>query len=219
MASPESGDWNKFWQTQDKDKILNPSWSKKRIIEILKPYVLSGKKVLDAGCGSGFFSKYFCDEGLSVTALDYSDDALKMTRELTGGRAKIIKADLTSAQLSGTLDGAFDIIFSDGLLEHFDISRQQAIVRNFRAHLAPAGVVITFVPNRFSPWELIRPFFMPGIEETPFVLSGLTFLQRQCGLKMIRSGGVNTLPFLFSPDKIFGKYFGMLLYTVACKNE
>jgi len=71
------------------------------------------------------------------------------------------------------------------------------------------------VPNRWSPWELIRPMFMPDIEETPFVMQQLIDLNHRNGLKVIRYGGINTLPIRFSPDKMVGRTFGMLLYTMA----
>ena len=83
--------------------------------------------------------------------------------------------------------------------------------------LADDGSLVTFVPNRWSPWELIRPFYMPGIEEAPFVLSELIELHERNGLCVIQKGGVNTLPFRLSPDKWFAEQFGMLLYTIARK--
>lgn len=91
-------------------------------------------------------------------------------------------------------------------------------MNNFYAMLKPSGVLITFVPNRFSPWELIRPLFMPGIGETPFVLPGLVRLNERNNFHVFKKGGINTLPWIISPDKFFGKYFGMLLYAIARKD-
>ena len=218
MANPQSSDWNIFWKNNRTAQPKGPSWSKKRILNIIHPFLGKGKKILDAGCGSGFFSKYFCNQGMEVVSLDYCDMALEMTREVTGGRSRIVKQDLLSGQSTKVFNEKFDIIFTDGLFEHFAISHQDKIMQNFISLLAARGFIVTFVPNRWSPWEIIRPLFMPGIHETPFILRDLIRLQERSGLSVIERGGINTLPFGFSPDKIFGSVFGMLLYTIARKN-
>ena len=216
---PQANDWNRFWKSEQTQTSSNVSWSKRRIMNILTPYVGVGKKALDAGCGSGFFSRYFCDSGMETVSLDYSEESLKMAQAFTQGRAKIIQADLLSDDLKTYVDERFDVIFSDGLLEHFEPDQQNKILKNFSSLLSPDGVIVTFVPNRWSPWELIRPFFMPGIKEVPFVLNQLVALNQHNGLKVIRQGGINTFPFAFSPDKFVGHLWGMLLYTIAKKND
>ena len=217
IRTPESKDWNNFWSLKETKKFTQVSWSKKRIIKILSPYINKGKSVLDAGCGSGFFSKFFCDQGLNTVSLDYSEQALEMAKKMTEGRVKTIKKDLLSAQVSQDIEERFDLIFSDGLLEHFSSEDQDKIVANFFSLLKEGGVVVTFVPNRWSPWQLMRPFFMPGIEETPFVLKDLINVHERNGLTVIQHDGLNTFPFAFSPDKFFGRAFGMLLFTVSKK--
>lgn len=218
MMTPQSQDWNRFWSKRSTAQCASPSWSKQRILTAINPFLSKGKKILDAGCGSGFFSKYFCDQGLKTVSLDYSDSALEMAKKMTSGRAEIFKGDLLSDYITIDLGRSFDIIFSDGLLEHFSETNQDKIMQNFKALLTKDGMLITFVPNFFSPWEIIRPLFMPGIDETPFILTGLVRLKKRNGFEILTSGGVNTLPFAFSPDRIFGRYFGMLLYTIARKN-
>lgn len=215
IITPQSSDWNHFWKLDKTEKFTQLSWSKRRIIEVLKPFVGKGKSALDAGCGSGFFSKYFCDQGMATVSLDYSDKALEIAKAMTEGRTKIIKQDLLIPNINKRITERFDIIFTDGLLEHFSQEHQNIILNNFKALLTSDGVIITFVPNKWSPWQIIRPFFMQGIEETPFVLSELVALNQRNNLKVLERGGLNTFPFAFSPDKIFGKTFGMLLFTIA----
>lgn len=215
---PEAKDWNNFWGLEQTQKFTKVSWSKKRIMRILSKYVGGHKKALDAGCGSGFFSKYFCDQEMQTTSLDYSDEALKIATSMTNGRTQVLKRDLLSQDLSKEIDDRFDLIFTDGLFEHFSSTDQDKIMQNFVRILSKEGVIVTFVPNRWSPWELIRPFYMPGIEETPFTFKGLLDLNQRNGLFVSEKGGVNTFPFAISPDQMVGAQFGMLLYTVAQKN-
>ncbi len=214
---PQAKDWNNYWSLDQTNQFTKISWSKRRIIKTLTPFILPGEKALDAGCGSGFFARYFCDQKMSAVALDYSDQALAIAKEMTQGRAQIIKKDLLSQNLPQEISDRFDLIFSDGLLEHFPQQDQDKIFRNFNSLLAKDGVVVTFVPNRWSPWELIRPFYMPGIEETPFILKELINLNKRNGFEIIKQGGVNTFPFAYSPDRLAGSLFGMLLFTIAKK--
>lgn len=215
---PSSSDWNHFWNKAKPKDATTPSWSKRRILNILKPLVCLDRKALDAGCGSGFFSKYFIDQGMKVTAIDYAQSALDMTEKITDNRAHVFKIDLLNDDFSMRLPCDYRVIFSDGLLEHFDYDQQLKILKNLKSILSPDGYLVTFVPNRWSPWEIIRPFFMPGIEETPFVLKDLVGLMDAAGFKIMKQGGVNTIPMALSPDDWVGSWFGMLLYTVAKKN-
>lgn len=211
----QNTDWDKFWNLKRTKKFSQESWSKKRILSILEQYVVSGKRALDAGCGSGFFSRFFCDRGMETVSLDYSDNALKKVEQITNGRAKILKADLLNCNLEALLQDRFSVIFSDGLFEHFSKDEQDKILKNLLSVLDREGVVITVVPNRWSPWQCIRPFFMRGIKEKPFVVKELRKLHQRNGLEVIFSGGINVLPFRISPEKLMGKNFGMLLYVVA----
>jgi len=216
LITPQASDWDRFWQSSQEDKKI--SWSKRRILRLLEPLLAGRKTALDAGSGSGFFANYFCQKSLKTTAVDYSQQALAMTIEKTQGKAQVLKCDLLCDDLLQKPFEKFDIIFSDGLFEHFSLSDQNKIMQNFISVLSDRGVIVTVVPNRFSPWEIIRPFFMPGIEEKPFVLSQLIKLNQDNGLSVLQSGGLNTFPFAFSPDQLFGRFFGMLLFTIAQKN-
>jgi SAM-dependent methyltransferase len=216
LQTPQDSDWNHFWGRSQSQRFSKLSWSKRRILDVLKPLCQSGSFALDAGCGSGFFAKFFCNQKMTVTALDYSENALQMAKEVTMGEAKLVAADMVNDILSDRLVHRFDVIFTDGLFEHFSNTDQDKIMSNLFSVLKPSGFIATFVPNRWSPWELIRPFFMPGIEEKPFILQGLINLNRRNNLEVVRAGGVNVLPCRFSPE-FLGSAFGMLLFTVAKK--
>ncbi len=216
MTQPKRESWDQFWKKQHRE-FENPSWSKKRILKIIHPFLNQNNKVLDAGCGSGFFSKVFCDHQMDVTSLDYSREALKMTRKVTNERARCFLNNLLDPHFPQIVTDRFSLIFSDGLLEHFNHAQQIQILRNLCAVLKRKGRIITFVPNRFSPWQIIRPFYMPGINETPFTAEGLVSVHKEVNLQIEKAEGINTFPFAFSPDKLMGKYLGMLLYVIGKK--
>ena len=149
--------------------------------------------------------------------MDYSDEALQIAKRITNGKTEVLKKDLLSPNISADIHEKFDLIFTDGLFEHFSSGEQDIIFNNLFSMISSEGVIVTFVPNKFSPWELIRPFYMPGIKEAPFVLSGLVELNERNGAKIIYKGGLNVFPFALSPDNLFGHLFGMLLFTIAKK--
>ncbi len=214
IQTPKDSDWNQFWGRSQSQRFSQISWSKRRILKELAPFCKPTQYALDAGCGSGFFTKFFCDQKMNATALDYSENALEMAKQATFSAAKLIRADMVNDNLANLLTDRYDVIFTDGLFEHFSSECQDKIFQNLISVLKPDGHLVTFVPNRWSPWELIRPFFMPGIEEKPFVLQGLIDLNRRNQMQIVRSGGVNVLPYRFSPE-FFGALFGMLLFTIA----
>lgn len=209
--------WNNFWKGTNIGPNSKISWSKKRIINLFSPQVIPENWVLDAGCGSGFFSNFFAESGMRVVALDNSEVALQACKKLCKNDIECLNEDLLDQNLGKNLKNKFDLIFSDGLLEHFNLRNQRTILKNFSEMLKPGGRIVTLVPNKFSPWQLIRPFMMPGIIEFPMTLKQLVRLNRLCHLKILSEGGLNVLPISFSPEKLLGRSLGMLLYTVSTK--
>jgi 2-polyprenyl-3-methyl-5-hydroxy-6-metoxy-1,4-benzoquinol methylase len=186
------------------------------MMKVLNRYITKGMSVLDAGCGSGFFSEYFLSKGCSVYSLDHSAQALAVTRERTKNKCTAyLERDLTDEKLSVEYTAKFDVVFTDGLLEHFNATEQDRILSIFKKIKKPDGKIATFVPNAWTWWTLVRPFFMPGIYEKPFVSSGLKNMHTRNGYRVMEDGGINVLPFKWSPESFLGKSFGMLLFCVA----
>ena len=118
-------EWNNFWSANQDRSFSNPSWSKRRIMKILERYVDadSGMEVLDAGCGSGFFSNYFILKGCRVYSLDYSEEALTLAKRMTNNKSfKYLKRDLLNDNLTSEFKNKFDLIFTDGLFEYLQMA-------------------------------------------------------------------------------------------------
>jgi len=222
MADDSSGreelatadNWDNFWSGSNASG--ETSWSKKRILDILDTHLTKGCFVLDAGCGSGFFSDYFNRMGAKTVSLDYSQTALSATKELTDGKSiAYIKDDLTDSELPSRSPARFDVIFSDGLFEHFGEREQDSIIKNMMSLLKPQGKIVTFVPNLFSLWTPLRPFLMPGIKEKPFTNSSLINLYKRNGCTIVSSGGINFIPVSWSPENLLARQFGMLIYAIG----
>jgi len=216
MVSSLQSEWSHFWSNNKDGQFTKISWSKRRIIVILNRYLKRGITVLDAGCGSGFFSAYFISRACNTFCLDYSPVALEITKGQTkGGAQEYILGDLLDGDLIGRYEGRFDIIFTDGLFEHFSGDEQAIIAGHFKAMKKQDGKIITFVPNRFTWWTVLRPFYLPGIQEKPFTMGRLQQLHQENGITIDEWGGINVLPCKYSPDLLIGKHIGMLLYCVG----
>ena len=210
--------WDQFWVRSKGGRFTRVSWSKIRMEAILAPHLFPGARVLDAGCGSGYFSALFQSKGCRVTTLDASEEALEIARGATDGKSEAyLREDLLDESFEERYRDRFDLAFTDGLFEHFRSDEQARIMNNLSGAIRPGGLIATFVPNALSWWTVIRPIFMPGIYEKPFRRSSL--LDLHGGLEIVERGGLSVLPFRLSPERALGARFGMLIYVLARKGN
>ncbi len=98
-------------------------------------------RVLDVGCGQGFFSWLFADFGLKPLGIDISAEGIRSAQELYGGSgATFEKGDALSVQHSG----AFDCVFVRGLSSYNskDFFRRRDVTDALLGYLKPNGVMI-----------------------------------------------------------------------------
>lgn len=107
------------------------------------PYI-ARKRVLDAGCGTGYGADYFAGHGAaSVTAVDASETAIgycKQHFQRTG-------LSFAAMDLGAALpfeDGAFDTIFSSNVMEH--IAAIDVFLAECARMLADGGTMVIAVP-------------------------------------------------------------------------
>lgn len=109
------------------------------------PYQGEGR-LLDYGCGSGWFARQMRDLGWKVTGMDFSSYAAAQVHRHFG-----------IPTLAGTLPhpevrpGSFDAITLGAVLEH--VHRPHDLVAAAAAALAPGGCLVVSVPNLAS-WGL-----------------------------------------------------------------
>lgn len=80
---------------------------------------LSGKRILDLGCGFGWFARWARQQGAaSVLGLDVSQNMLERARQMTHDNAiEYRRADLETAELP---EGSFDLVFSALALHYIE---------------------------------------------------------------------------------------------------
>ncbi len=94
-----------------------------------------GKRVLDAGCGTGRHAYFAAAAGADVTAVDLSD-AIDVARRNTEsiGSVRTIQADLYDLPFAPE---SFDVVYSIGVLHH--LPEPEGAFRNLLRYLKPGG--------------------------------------------------------------------------------
>ncbi len=78
---------------------------------------VTGKRVLEVGCGAGPLTEWLVNEGASVTAMDVSPRMVGMAKARLGNRARILTGDLT-APLTFASDAGFDLVVASLVLHY-----------------------------------------------------------------------------------------------------
>ena len=98
---------------------------------------LSGKKILDFGCGSGRDTKYFMESGLDVTAIDGSQKLCKRASEYTGIQVKhMMFQDLDEVN-------CYDGIWACSSILHLPKDELKAVFNKMGRALKPNGIIYT----------------------------------------------------------------------------
>ncbi len=161
--------------------------------EILKDINIEGKCLLDAGCGTGWFSKVASERGAMVTSMDLGENLLKEVEKKCNTK-RVVGSVLAMPFENNT----FDIVISSEVIEHTP-HPYQAIREIYRV-LKPNGIMVLSTPNQYWKWTLwianilkIRPY--QGLENW----SSYYRLKKEtisAGFKIQEIKGVHLIPFV-----------------------
>ncbi len=133
--------------------------------DILKNYVKSGDRVLDAGAGPGRFSIIAAKAGAKVTVLDISDKQLEIAEEKITEAGQIdkidryIRADICN--LSMFADGQFDVVVCFGGALSYICENSQKAANELIRVAEPGGVILVSVMSLLGP--VINEVQLPDI--------------------------------------------------------
>jgi SAM-dependent methyltransferase/uncharacterized protein YbaR (Trm112 family) len=122
---------------------LRPEWER-NFLDYMQPHgpeFFRGKRVLDAGCGTGRHAYHAALFGAEVVAVDLSDAidvAHEHTRQL--GRVCTVQADLDRLPFAPE---SFDFIYSFGVLHH--LHDPEAAFQKLLGYLKPGGEIRVFL--------------------------------------------------------------------------
>ncbi|MEG0691864.1 MAG: class I SAM-dependent methyltransferase, partial [Oscillospiraceae bacterium] len=119
-----------------------------------------GQSILDLGCGAGRDSKYFLEQGFSVTAVDGSPTLCQYASKLTGITVSCLRfEDLDQ-------ESCFHGIWACASLLHVAKKEMPAIIRKVNRALISQGILFTCFKYGEDEYEKNGRFFSNYNEET-----------------------------------------------------
>jgi ubiquinone/menaquinone biosynthesis C-methylase UbiE len=139
LASNQAGEiWN--WESP----AGKERW--RRRVEMLTSSISKNKKVLEIGCGTGYFTKEIIKTGAQIIAIDISEDLLNIAKNEI--KSENVEFKIENAYATTFSENTFDIIVGSSVLHHLDIDR--AIAEIYRI-LKPGGSLFFTEPNMLNP--------------------------------------------------------------------
>jgi 2-polyprenyl-3-methyl-5-hydroxy-6-metoxy-1,4-benzoquinol methylase len=107
---------------------------------------VTGKRVLDAGCGPGVYSQWLIEHGADVVAVDASTRMIELTKQRLKRTTDIWQADL-SKPLTFLESSSFDVVMSPLVLNY--IQDWSVTLGEFYRLLVPEGTLVFSVSHPF----------------------------------------------------------------------
>lgn len=110
---------------------------------------VAGKRVLDAGCGPGFYAEELLARGADVTGFDASPRLVELARDRTGGRADL-RVHSMEEPLTWLDDDSVDLVMS--ALAHHYVTDRVGFLRDARRVLRPDGALVISTHHPMADW-------------------------------------------------------------------
>jgi len=186
---------------------------------------LSGKKVIDVGCGGGILSESMAHLGANVTGIDMGEAPLSVAKlhKLESG-VEIDYQQITAEEMAEKEAGQFDVVTCMEMLEH--VPEPSSVIRACATMAKPGGKVILSTLNRnpksflfaIVGAEYILNMLPKGTHEfSKFIRpSELAGWVREADLEMLEIKGMTYNPFTRSYS--LGKDIDVN-YMMACNKD
>ncbi|WDV07467.1 class I SAM-dependent methyltransferase [Lysinibacillus irui] len=150
MKSLNSEEWGAIYNLSQVKNIIYAienekyrTWTR----ELLK-LTETNAKIMEIGCGSGETSLALSINQRKVTAVDYSEESIKLVEYLNN----YFEQDIIIKKLDATKSmpfekNEFDLIFQAGLLEHFEQEERIELLKNWSEY---GKKMVSLIPNAAS---------------------------------------------------------------------
>jgi ubiquinone/menaquinone biosynthesis C-methylase UbiE len=120
---------------------------------------LKGKKVLDLGCSTGFFTEYVLEHGATVTAVDASRVLIdKLARKIKSPKLKLICADI-SQPMPFLKSNYYDVIICSLVMDY--IKDWAALLTELYRVLKKGGRVVITTGHPFAQYLYLQRIGQP----------------------------------------------------------
>ncbi len=199
VSTPEH--WQRFWEEADHLELDDVYGTDGRMVrEVLLLGDPAGKRILEVGAGTGRDAVTLARAGAEVLTLDYVKGSLHLTIKAAGASGVTVAPVCGDALDLPFADGTFDVIFHQGLLEHFRDVRP--LLGDNARILKPGGHLIVDVPQTFHYYTVGKQLLIALDKwfagwETQFTIGQLEDHVQREGLGVVRSYGDWMVPGLW----------------------
>jgi len=131
------------YTAETENNLVNAYYERPAILNLAGE--VRGRRILDAGCGSGPLFAALRERGAEVTGIDSSGEMVDLARQRLGAEAALQKADLRNPLPFP--DGFFDDVIASLVLHY--IQDWASPLAEMRRVLRPAGRIIASVDHPF----------------------------------------------------------------------
>jgi len=183
--------WNRFWsRKKDLDKVYPSSPAVLKAILSMGP--VENLRILEVGAGTGRDSLALAQAGAQVFILDYSEQSLKISGELAvqaRGNLHLVQGNAFNSPFP---DESFDIVFHQGLAEHF--KEPLPLLKENARLLKKGGLCLCDVPQTFHLYTVLKHILIAINKwfagwETEFTMPQLRRLMKNAGLEIVYEYG------------------------------
>ncbi len=198
MRASTPDHWDRYWKAHAEVEETYDNGD--RLVRELMREPVRGKRVLEVGAGSGRDSITLARAGATVYVVDYVRSSLDVCRRLAeeaGVKLHYIHADATRMPVR---EGAFDIVFHQGVLEHFR-KPSELLDENYRI-LKPGGFALVDVPQTYHVYTVAKQVLISLNRwfagwETQYSVRSLTRVAEKSGFRVEGAFGDWMVPGLF----------------------
>jgi len=140
---PFAADYDKWYETPDGS--LHNRFQKELVSGLLPP-ARHGEKLLDVGCGTGHWSRFFSSLGYEVTGIDNSADMIAVARSNV---CEGCEFELSDAEHIPYPEDSFDVVATMATLEF--LARPRKALDEMARCLRPQGRLMIGTLNRLAP--------------------------------------------------------------------
>jgi SAM-dependent methyltransferase len=159
-----------------------------RRVKMLSKHLGAGMRVLELGCGTGYFTRELARSRADIVAIDVSPELLEIARANCSGRN--VHYEIQNASALSYPDGVFDSVVGSSVLHHLGI---EEALREIHRVLKAGGTIYFTEPNMLNPQIAVQknvPWVKRKLgdspDETAFFRWPLRRLLEQTGYRDVR---------------------------------
>jgi SAM-dependent methyltransferase len=128
------------WGAAGEEWTPSPAWKASVVERILKRHLPAGGDLVEIGPGGGRWTEHLLELAGSLTAVDISEECLRVCRERFAGEGRARFVLTPGNELPGVDDGSIDGLWSFDVFVHINRPEAEAYAKEIARALKPGGV-------------------------------------------------------------------------------